>query len=135
MYRYERVFLLLLLIVRNMTTFATDKEPHLCINEIMQSNVNTVFADLDFPDSWAELYNPTDEDICINQYYISLSSNYRQGYRIETTETVPARGYTLIYMDKEATGKHADFRLNSVDAGQLYLFDPSALEVVHQEVA
>lgn len=112
-----------LLSFAGMASAFADKKQQLCINEIMQSNINTVFADMDFPDSWAELYNPTDEDICINQYYISRSSNYQQGYRIETAEIIPAGGYALIYMDKEGTGKHADFRLNSVDAGELFLFD------------
>lgn len=105
------------------TVFAANKRRRLCINEIMQSNINTVFVDMDFPDSWAELYNPADEDISINQFYISLSSDYREGYRIETTETVPAGGYALIYLDKEATGKHASFRLNSDESGKLFLFN------------
>ena len=37
----------------------------LLINEVMQSNVDGVMDDLnDYPDSWVELYNPT--DVAIN---------------------------------------------------------------------
>ena len=36
----------------------------LVINEIMQSNVECIMDDIkEFPDSWVELYNPTDADI------------------------------------------------------------------------
>lgn len=36
----------------------------LVINEIMQSNVECIMDDIkEFPDSWVELYNPTDVDI------------------------------------------------------------------------
>ena len=52
------------------SAFATEEEQSICINEIMQSNVNTVFVEMDFPDSWVELYNPTDKDIGIYHYYI-----------------------------------------------------------------
>ena len=96
---------------------------HLCINEIMQSNVNAVFEEMDFPDSWIELYNPTENDININRYCISPTSNYEDGYQIEADEVVPIGGYTLIWLDKKAEGKHMGFRLNSDKAGELFLFN------------
>lgn len=72
------------IIVTN-NTFATT--PHdLSINEIMQSNIYTVFADMDFPDSWVELYNQTENSINIKNYYISPTSDYNDGYRIKTDE-------------------------------------------------
>ena len=102
---------------------ASDSALSLCINEIMQSNINVVFEEMDFPDSWIELFNPTENDVSINKYYVSQTPNYEEGYRIKTDEVVPSGGYALIFLDKEARGKHTDFRLNSDSAGKLYLFD------------
>ena len=34
------------------------------INELMQSNVETIMDDIhEFPDSWVELYNPSDQTV------------------------------------------------------------------------
>lgn len=103
--------------------FATVKKQSICINEIMQSNINTVFTEMDFPDSWVELYNPTEEDISIYHFYIGSSPNYKENFRIQEDEIIHVGGYTLIYMDKEAKGKHTDFRLNSDVPGVLFLFN------------
>ena len=44
----------------------------LVINELMQSNVECIMDDIhEFPDSWVELYNPTDEEINLGDYQIS----------------------------------------------------------------
>ena len=44
---------------------------NLVINEIMQSNVETIMDDIkEFPDSWVELYNPTDAAINLQDYKI-----------------------------------------------------------------
>ncbi len=102
---------------------ASELGTHLLFNEIMQSNVNVLFADMNFPDSWVELYNPTEHDISIFHYYIGTTSDYKKAYRIKTREMVFSHGYTLIYLDKENEGKHADFRLNSTEAGTLFLFN------------
>lgn len=107
--------------------YATVKEQSICINEIMQSNINTVFVDMDFPDSWVELYNPTVEDISIYQFYIGSSPNYKDNFRILEDDIIHAGDYTLIYLDKEAKGKHTDFRLNSVDSGVLFLFNAEGI--------
>ena len=45
-----------------MTTMLANAQ--LVINELMQSNVECIMDDIrEFPDSWVELYNATDEDI------------------------------------------------------------------------
>ena len=44
----------------------------LVINEIMQSNVECTMDDIkEFPDSWVELYNPSDAAINLKDYKIS----------------------------------------------------------------
>ena len=44
----------------------------LVINEIMQSNIECTMDDIhEFPDSWVELYNPTDAAIDLKDYKIS----------------------------------------------------------------
>ena len=40
------------------------KAQNLVINELMQSNIECIMDDIkEFPDSWVELYNPTDAAI------------------------------------------------------------------------
>lgn len=119
---YAFLLFLIMGITAGKTALASDSL-HLCINEIMQSNVYVVFQEQDFPDSWIELYNPTDSVININGYLISPTHNIDDGYKLDINEIVPSGGYTLVWLDKEARGKHANFRLNSVDDGKLFLFD------------
>ena len=47
----------------------------LIINEVMQSNVDCVFTEHDFPDSWVEIYNSSDRDIAMNGYSLGLTGN------------------------------------------------------------
>jgi len=102
----------------------------LCINEIMQSNINNLIVDHDFPDSWVELYNPTTDNIILNNYYIGLENDTVTAYRIPDA-TITAGGYLIICCDKEGENLHTDFRLESVNAGTLYLFNSSG-EIIDQ---
>ena len=75
----------------------------LVINEIMQSNVNSLFVDYDFPDSWVELYNPTDNEINIKKMRIGLSEDVAESYTITVDSIIAssiatrlATGCTLI---------------------------------------
>lgn len=100
-------------------------------NEIMQSNVDNLLVEHDFPDSWVELYNSSKSNINITGYKIGSSNDPKTAYKIEQTATIPANGYIVIYCDKLATGLHTNFRLESVDPGELYLFDTSNNLVDH----
>lgn len=93
------------------------------INEIMQSNIDYLMVDNDFPDSWVELYNPSEKDIDIYQYRLGLTDDYEAAYQIKRTTIVPAHGYVVIYCDKVGSGLHTDFRLESGKDGNLYLFN------------
>ena len=97
----------------------------LVINEIMQSNVECTMDDIkEFPDSWVELYNPTDADINLKDYKISAKDKVKKAWQLPD-QTVPAGGYAIIYCDKEGKEDnrlHTDFRLESGKDGNLYLF-------------
>ena len=45
----------------------------LVINELMQSNIDCLMDDLkEFPDSWVELYNPSDSPYPLDGYQMGL---------------------------------------------------------------
>lgn len=100
-------------------------ETTLCINEIMQSDIDSYMTEHDFPDSWIELYNPTDQDIDLYHYYISKTVKVSEGYQLPTHTTISAKGYLLIYCDKMNTGLHTNFKLESADPGAIYVFNSS----------
>ena len=98
---------------------------NLVINELMQSNIETMMDDIkEFPDSWVELYNPTDAVINLGDYKISNKNKANKAYQLPSQE-VPAKGYAIIYCDKEGIENnrlHADFRLESGKGCVVYLF-------------
>ncbi|MBO7590623.1 MAG: CotH kinase family protein [Prevotella sp.] len=97
----------------------------LVINEIMQSNVECTMDDIkEFPDSWVELYNPTDAAINLKDYKISNKNKEKKAWKLPDM-TVAAHGYVLVYCDKEGKEDnrlHADFRLESGKGCTVYLF-------------
>ena len=97
----------------------------LVINEIMQSNVECIMDDIkEFPDSWVELYNPTDAAINLKDYKIGVKDKEKKAWQLPD-KTVEAKGYVVIYCDKEGKEDnrlHPDFRLESGKDGNLYLF-------------
>ena len=104
-------------------------ETNLCINEIMQSNIDCLLTEHDFPDSWVELYNPTDADISLKGYYLGATSDVSSAYQITTDASIASKGYLLIYCDKGSKDLHTNFRLESTSLGKLYLFDATKKEV------
>ena len=98
----------------------------LCFNEIMQSNINAFQLEHDFPDSWIELYNPTETTIVLDNYYIGTSNSISSAYQIPNA-SIKAKGYLVIPCDKEGNKLHTDFRLESVNPGTIYLFNESGL--------
>ncbi len=99
------------------------------INEVMQSNIDGIVDDRrDFPDSWIELYNDGEEDIDVRNWYVSETQDYNQGWKIPQSVIVPAKGFVILYFDKEGYGLHANFRIDSGKT-KLYLFNTSLTEV------
>ena len=56
-----------------------EAQTSVCINEIMQSNIDNLMENKDFPDSWVELYNPTDADVDLYGYCIGQDADLSQG--------------------------------------------------------
>jgi hypothetical protein len=98
------------------------------INEIMQSNVDCLFTEHEFPDSWVELYNDSNSAVSLSGWRIGDSDTASSAWALSGNVTIGAKSYLLIYCDKDANGLHTDFRLDSSKAA-LYLFDSSGCVV------
>lgn len=110
----------LLLILSVLTSLQVHAQ--LIINELMQSNIDCLLDGTNnFPDSWVELYNPTDQSIDLGQYRLGVTNNYWEAYQLPS-KTVAAHGYTVVLCDKANTGRHTHFRLESGNGGAVYLF-------------
>lgn len=106
-------------------SFLSELKAQLVINEIMQSNVETIMDDIkEFPDSWVELYNNSSESVDLSEYKIGITDDESKAYQLPSRQ-IPANGYVLIYCDKENQGLHTDFRLESGKNGEVYLYKGS----------
>lgn len=103
--------------------FPVTASGQLVINEIMQSNIDCIMDDLnEFPDSWVELYNPTNVSYQLSAFSIGDSEKTSKAYSLPSKIVKPGE-YVIIYCDKEGTYFHADFRLDSGKGGAVYLFN------------
>ncbi len=94
----------------------------LVINELMQSNIDCIMDDLnEFPDSWVELYNAGNTAVNLGEYKLGKNNKENKAWQLPS-QTVAAKQYVIIYCDKEETGLHTDFRLESGKGGEVYLF-------------
>ena len=105
----------------------------LVINEIMQSNVECIMDDIkEFPDSWVELYNSGSTAVNLKDYQISNKNKANKAWQLPD-KTIAAKGYVIIYCDKEGKEDnrlHADFRLESGKGCTVYLFKNKGAEPV-----
>lgn len=120
----KKLFTAVVLLV--MTTMSANaQDTHLVINELMQSNVECIMDDIhEFPDSWVELYNPTDDRINLGNYKIGTKNKADKAWQLPDS-TIASKGHVVIFCDKEARTDrrlHTDFRLESGKDGNLYLF-------------
>lgn len=92
------------------------------INEIMQSNIDCVMDNLnEFPDSWVELYNNGTASENLSAYSVGETVDPSLSYRLPS-QTLNAKGFVLVYCDKENSGLHTDFRLETGKNCKFYLF-------------
>jgi len=89
--------------------------------EILQSNITVKYEWPEFPDSWIELHNASDQPVDMTAWRVG-ESDFASAWPAGISILNPGE-YALLYCDKVADGQHADFRLNS-GKGQLYLFNP-----------
>ena len=101
----------------------TMAQPKVVINEVMQSNVDFMMLDHDFPDSWVELYNGSDTRIQVNNYRIGTTNVFSEGMRLSNTVTyIEPGGHLVLYCDKTTAAPfHYNFNLEAGN-GQLFLF-------------
>ncbi|MBR6963563.1 MAG: CotH kinase family protein [Prevotella sp.] len=94
----------------------------LVINELMQSNIDCIMDDLkEFPDSWVELYNSGNEAVNLQDYKLGTKDKPGKAWPLPN-KTLKAKQYVVVSCDKEETGLHTDFRLESGKDGSVYLF-------------
>ena len=92
----------------------------LVINELMQSNIDCIMDDLhEFPDSGVELYNNSDESINLKEYQIGIKEG--NAWQLPN-KTIDAKGFIVVYCDKEEWSLHTDFRLDTGKGCVVYLF-------------
>lgn len=97
-------------------------DAQLVINELMQSNIDCIMDDLnEFPDSWVELYNAGSAAESLSQYKIGDKEKVSKAYQLPSRQVAPGE-YLIVYCDKEGSGLHASFRLESGKDGAVYLF-------------
>ena len=145
--------ILLAVLMMTVTFLPVASQSPLVINELMQSNIDEVFDDLnDFPDSWVELYNTTSEPISLANYKIGTKINENgqpvNAWQLPSNVVVPAYGYQLVYCDKsydklvedlsfkvglsnddkERLKLHTNFRLESGKGCVVYLFKGGVLD-------
>lgn len=119
----KKIQALALSMMMAMTANAQD----LIINEVMQSNIDCLLENYDFPDSWVELYNTSSAAIDISGWGLSVKDDPSKRY-VFPSATVPAHGHIVIFCDKEENGLHTDFRVDSGKGG-VYLYDANGEKV------
>ena len=94
----------------------------LIINEIMQSNIDCVMDDInEFPDSWVELYNAGSTAVNLDQYKLGITDNPDEAWQLPS-RAIGSHQYFLLYCDKEDTGLHAPYRIDSGKSDGIWLF-------------
>ena len=73
----------------------------------------------EFPDSWVELYNNSDESINLKEYQIGIKEG--NAWQLPN-KTIDAKGFIVVYCDKEEWSLHTDFRLDTGKGCVVYLF-------------
>lgn len=125
--------LILLTFLTTLLPLKNTNAQQLIFNEVMHSNVNGVMDELnEFPDSWVEIYNTSEEFIKTEGLYIGVSEDITKAYKICDTTQIPPYGFYTIYCDEEEIGKHTHFRIDSEEETSLYLFnkDSSLIEKI-----
>ena len=102
-------------------------QAQLVINELMQSNIDCLMDDVnEFPDSWVELYNNSNTAVRLSDYRLGITDQPSEAWKLPSQQVAP-RQFVVIYCDKESTGRHTPFRLESGKGGSVFLFKQSTI--------
>lgn len=124
----EFLFFILLLIVAGCDK--ENEEPDLynspvVINELLPVN-NNVAADQNGQfDDWIELYNQSDEDVDLSEYYLTDSKKKPTRWRFPEGTIITAKDYLIIWADGDTiqSGLHTNYKLSS-EGEKVLLFTP-----------
>lgn len=99
-------------------------EGDLVINEIVCSNdsLSGIADDSGaFPD-WIELYNNTEEDIELGDFYLSDDIDFKKHWAFPKEATIKGNDYLIVWADRDVdeAGLHSDFKL-AKSGGELFL--------------
>lgn len=109
-------------ILAGLFAFGTSVQAQVVINELMQSNIDCIMDDLnEFPDSWVELYNSGTEAVNLKDYKLGAKEKPGKAWQLPN-QTLNAKSYVVVYCDKEESGMHTNFRLETGKDGNVYLF-------------
>ncbi len=109
-------------ILAGLFAFGTSVQAQVVINELMQSNIDCIMDDLnEFPDSWVELYNSGTEAVNLKDYKLGAKEKPGKAWQLPN-QTLNAKSYVVVYCDKEESGLHTNFRLETGKDGNVYLF-------------
>ena len=109
-------------ILAGLFAFGTSVQAQLVINDLMQSNIDCIMDDLnEFPDSWVELYNSGTEAVNLKDYKLGAKEKPGKAWQLPN-QTLNAKSYVVVYCDKEESGMHTNFRLETGKDGNVYLF-------------
>ena len=123
----KRNLLTALVLATSVASPVSTVHAQLVINELMQSNIDCVMDDInEFPDSWVELYNSGTTAVNLNSFSISDENDPKTAWTLPN-KTINPGAYILVYCDKEETGLHTPFRLESGKGGAVYLFSNGTL--------
>lgn len=97
------------------------------INELMPKNISAVRDAYTNYSMWVEVYNASDREINLADYFFSDNPK-SPGKWNPDAQTISARGFALLWFEREDRIGHANFKLET-EGGELYLFNRSGLLV------
>ena len=123
----KRKLLTSLVLATSIASPVSTAHAQLIINELMQSNIDCIMDDInEFPDSWVELYNSGTTAVNLNTYSISDEDDPKNAWALPD-KTIQPGSYVIVYCDKEETGLHTPFRLESGKGCAVYLYNNGTL--------
>ena len=116
--------LIVVLLIACLSSSSMMAQGKVFINELMQSNVDFMMVNHDFPDSWVELYNGSNTTVDVKNYCIGSTDVYEDAYPLSASAVDLQPGeYLTLYCDKTTdTPFHYNFNLDA-GKGKLFLFD------------